>query len=107
MLPLQTHRYCRRHHHAAAALPNVLLLPLKLRFCQAAASAAKLAAATVLLPPPPLPPRCHRCATTAYKIKKCNTIDLPFFHHDGYGSMQQQRRSHATMMIAMLLFATN
>jgi hypothetical protein len=62
--------YCRCHHHAAAAFPNALLLPLKLRFCQAAASAAKLAAATVLPPPPPLPPHGHRRASTAYKIKK-------------------------------------
>jgi hypothetical protein len=62
----------------AAAFPNALLLPLKLRFCQAAASAAKLAAATMLPPLPPLAPRGHRHATTAYK-KKCNTIDQPFF----------------------------
>ncbi len=58
----------RRHHHSAPALPNALLLPLILRFHQATASTAKLAAAAVLPPPPPLPPRCQRCATTAYKI---------------------------------------
>jgi hypothetical protein len=46
--------------------------PLLLCFCQAA---AKLTAATVLLPPPPLPPRSHGCTSTAYKIKKYNTID--------------------------------
>ncbi len=45
-----------------------------LHFHQAAASTAKLAATAMLLPPPPLPPRCHHCATTASKIKKCNTI---------------------------------
>jgi hypothetical protein len=75
MLPLPMHRCCRRRHHAAAAFPNALLLPLKLRFCQAAASAAKLATATVLPPPPPLPMRGDHHATTAYKITKKNTID--------------------------------
>jgi hypothetical protein len=70
MLPPPMPRCCRCHHHAAAALPKALLLPIKLRFRQAAASAAKLAAAAVLPPTPPLPPRCHRHATTAYKIIK-------------------------------------
>ncbi len=70
MLPPPTHRCCRRHHHAATAFPNVLLLPLKLRFRQAAASATKLATATVLPPLPPLPTRGNHRATTAYKIKK-------------------------------------
>jgi hypothetical protein len=67
-----TLRCCRCRHHAAAALPNALLLLLKMRFCQAAISAAKLklAAAALLLPPPPLPLRCHCRATTAYKIKQ-------------------------------------
>ncbi len=69
MLPPPTHRCCRRHHHAAAAFPNALLLPLKLRFSQAAASATKLATANVLPPPPPLPTRGNCCTTTAYKIK--------------------------------------
>ncbi len=49
ILPPPTHCCCCRHHHAAAAFPNVLLLPLKLHFCQAAASAAKLATAALLL----------------------------------------------------------
>jgi hypothetical protein len=48
----------------------MLLLPLKLRFCQAAASATKVAAATVLPPLPPLPPHCHCRTTSANKIKK-------------------------------------
>ncbi len=68
MLPLPTRGCCCRHHHAATAFPNALLLPLKLRFRQAATSAAKLAAATMLPPPPPLLPRCQCHATTAYKI---------------------------------------
>ncbi len=58
----------RRHHHSATALPNALLLPLKLRFHQATASPAKLAAIAMLPPPPPLLPCCQRRATTAYKI---------------------------------------
>ncbi len=66
-LPPPTHHCCCHHHHAAVAFPNALLLPLKLRFHQAAASAAKLADAPVLLLPPPLMPRCQR-HTTAYKI---------------------------------------
>ncbi len=70
MLPPSTHCCCRRHHHAAAAFPNMLLLPLKLHFRQAAASAAKLATATILTPLPTLPPCGHRHATTAYKIIK-------------------------------------
>jgi hypothetical protein len=74
MLPPPTPCCCRRRRHAAAALPNALLLQLKLQFRQAAPSTAKLAAAAVLLPLPPLPPHCHRHATTAYK-KKCNTVD--------------------------------
>jgi hypothetical protein len=49
--------------------------PLLLCFRQAAASNTKLAAATVLSPPPPLPSRSHDCTSTAYKIKKYNTID--------------------------------
>jgi hypothetical protein len=60
---------CHCRHQAAAALPNALLLLLKLCFRQATASAAKLATATVLPLPPPLPPRCHCHTTTAYKIK--------------------------------------
>jgi hypothetical protein len=60
----------QRHHHSAAALPNALLLPLKLRFHHATTSATKLAAATVLPPLPPLLPHCQRHATTAYKIYK-------------------------------------
>jgi hypothetical protein len=76
MLPPPKHRCYRRPHHDAAAFTNALLLPLKLRFHQAAASAAKLAAATVLPLPPPLPMRGNRRATTAYKInKKRNIID--------------------------------
>jgi hypothetical protein len=76
MLPPPTTPCCRHRCHAAAALPNALLLPLKLHFRQAAASAIKLAKAAVLLPPPPsLLPRCHHHATAAYKIKKCNIID--------------------------------
>jgi hypothetical protein len=70
MLPLPMQHCCRRHHNAATTFPNALLLPLKLRLCQAAASAAMLATATVLPPPPPLPMRGNRRATTAYKIKK-------------------------------------
>ncbi len=70
MLPPPTHHCYRRHHHAAAVFPNVLLLWLKSRFCQAAAFAAKLATAIVLLPPPPLPTRGDRLTTTAYKINK-------------------------------------
>jgi hypothetical protein len=97
MLPPPMHRCCHRHHHAATAYPNALLLPLKLCYGQAAASAAKLAAATVLLPLPSLPMRGNRYATTAYKIKKRNTIDYPFFHHDGIGSTQQRLQSHKTM----------
>jgi hypothetical protein len=58
---------CR--HHAAAALLNALLLPLKLRFREAATSATKLATAAMLPLLPPLPLRYHCCATTAYKIK--------------------------------------
>jgi hypothetical protein len=54
MLLHQTHRCCHPHHHAATAFPNAPLLPLKMRFNQAAAFAAKLAATTVLPPPPPL-----------------------------------------------------
>jgi hypothetical protein len=69
MLPLPT-LHCRRHRHAASALSNMLLLPPKSRFCQAVASAAKLAAAAVLPPLLPPLPHCHRCATTAYKIKE-------------------------------------
>ncbi len=60
----------RHHHYVAAALPNALLVPLKLRFRQATTSAAKLAAAAVLPPLPPLLPRCQCRATTAYKIIK-------------------------------------
>ncbi len=55
MLPPPMHRCCRCYHHAAAAFLNALLLPLKLRFCQAATSAAKLATATMLLLLPPQP----------------------------------------------------
>jgi hypothetical protein len=69
------HPCYRCHHHHPTAFLKALLLPLKLRFCQAAASTAKLAAAAVLPPQPPLPPRCHHRATTVYKFKKCNTID--------------------------------
>jgi hypothetical protein len=68
-------RYHRRCC-AAIALSNALPLPPKLRFCQAAASATKLAAAAVLPPPLPLPSSCHRCATTAYKIKEKYVIIL-------------------------------
>jgi hypothetical protein len=64
LLPL-TLRCCHCRHHAAAALPNALLLPLKLHFRQAATSAPKLAAAAVLPPPLPLLLCCHRRATTA------------------------------------------
>jgi hypothetical protein len=80
--------------------------PLLLCFHQAAASTTKLAAATVLLPPPPLPPRSHDHTSTAYKIKKYNTIDYPFFHHDDNGNTQQRGQNHEITMIAMLLFAT-
>jgi hypothetical protein len=69
-LPPPTPHCCRRCRHAAAAIPNGLLLPLKLHFHQAAASTAMLATAAVLPPLPPLPPRCHHRATTANKIKK-------------------------------------
>ncbi len=69
MLLPSTPRCCHHRHHAAAALLNALLLPLKLRFQQAAASIAKLAAAAVLLPLLPLPRCCHCRATTAYKNK--------------------------------------
>jgi hypothetical protein len=57
----------------ATTLPadNLLLS----RFRQTAAFTTKLAAATVLLPPPPLLPCSHDCTSTAYKIKKYNTID--------------------------------
>ncbi len=98
---------CCCRHYGATALANALLLPLKLCYRQAAASAAKLATPAMLPPPPPLLPRCHCRATNAYKIKKINTIDYHFFHHDGNSSMQQRwRRSHETTMIAILLFAT-
>ncbi len=43
------------------------------------------------------------------KGKICNTVDLPFFHHDGNGSKQQRRRPHeatTVIMIAVSLFAT-
>ncbi len=70
MLPPPTPRCCHHCHHAVAALPNALLLPLKLRFRQAAASATKLATTTVLPPPPPLPLHCHRPTNTVYKKKK-------------------------------------
>jgi hypothetical protein len=70
MLPPPMHRCYRCHHHPPTAFPKALLLPLKLRFRQAAASTTKLAAAAVLPPPPPPPPRCHRRATTVYKFKK-------------------------------------
>ena len=107
MLPPPTHHCYHRHHHAATAFPNVLMLWLKLHFCQAAASAAKLATAIVLPPLPPLPTRGNRRTTTAYKInKKRNTIDYPFFHHDGNDSTQQRLRSHETTAMAMLLFTT-
>jgi hypothetical protein len=53
-------------------------MPSKSRFCQAATSIAKLAAANALLLPPPLPPRCHRHATIAYKIKEKYVILLTF-----------------------------
>jgi hypothetical protein len=84
MLPLLMPRCC--HRRAAAALLNALPLPPKLRFRQAAASAAKLATAAAVLPPP----RCHRHATTAYKIKeKCiMLLTYLFFHHDGNRSKQ-------------------
>jgi hypothetical protein len=80
MLPPPTLRCCRCRH-AATTLPNALLLPPKLHFCQAAASTAKLAAAATRPPLPPLLLRCHCRATTAYKIKEkvCNTVDLPYF----------------------------
>jgi hypothetical protein len=74
-------------------LPNVLPLPLppKLHFSQAAASATKLAAVVALPLPPPLPLCCHRCATTAYKMKEKYVILLtyPIFHHSGNGCKQQ------------------
>jgi hypothetical protein len=69
LLPPTLH-CCHRHRHVAAALPNALLLPLKLRFRQAAASTAKLATVVVLPPLLPLPPRCHHRATAAYKKKE-------------------------------------
>jgi hypothetical protein len=74
-LPPPTLRCCCRRCYAATALPNALLLLLKLRFNQAATSAAKLVAAAVLPSLPPLPQCCHCHTTTAYKIKKGNTID--------------------------------
>jgi hypothetical protein len=64
------HHCYRCHHHPPTAFPKALLLPLKLRFPQAAASTVKLVAATVLPPPPPLLPCCHHCITTVYKFKK-------------------------------------
>jgi hypothetical protein len=79
MLPPPTLR-CRHRRHAATALPNMLPLLPKLRFRQVAASAAKLAATTAL------PPPCYHCLQNKGKIY--NTVDLPFFHHDGNGSKQ-------------------
>jgi hypothetical protein len=76
MLPPPTPRCCRRHPHAAAALPNALLLPLKLRFHQTATFAAKLAAAAVLPPLPPLLLRCHRHATYHCLQNKKNVLLL-------------------------------
>ncbi len=60
----------------AIIFPNVQLLPIKLRFREAAAYAVKLAATTVLPFLPHLLPCGHHHATTVYKInKKFNTID--------------------------------
>jgi hypothetical protein len=65
-------------------LLNALLLPPKLRFHQVAASATKLAAAAVLPLPPPLPPRCHRRATAANKIKEKYVILLTNLFSPGW-----------------------
>ncbi len=43
---------------------------------------------------------------TTAQNKKINTIDSPFFHHDGNGSKQRWRRHHEATTIAMLSFAT-
>jgi hypothetical protein len=70
MLPLPMHRCYHCHHHLPTSFQKARLLLLKSRFRQAAASTAKLTAAAVLPPLPPLPPRCHRRATTVYKLIK-------------------------------------
>jgi hypothetical protein len=77
--------------------PNMLLLPLKLHFHQAAASAVKLAAAIVLPPPPPLPTHGNNRATTAYKKKGIVLTNLFFTmmvtasRSNDCGSTRQQR----------------
>jgi hypothetical protein len=77
---------CRRISKCTAATAKIALPP-SYRFRHQAEHRRRAAAATI--PATTLPMMRYRCLQN---IKQCNTIDQPFFHHDGNSSTQRQRQ---------------
>ncbi len=95
LLPPSPMPCCRRQCRIAAVLPNVLLLPMTSRFCQAAASADKLAAtAAATLPPPRYRYLHHRSAANASNACLYRHCGGARWQHGSGGSCRGHARRH-------------